>query len=263
MDIFSIVGLLIGCALVIFGIVSGGGDLMSFVDPASMAIVAGGTLGALFISYPFETFKMVPNHLKVVFGHNPYDPMRYIEQIVELAQEARKKGLLALEEKADGIEDKFLFDSIMLIVDAIEADRVKRILETQIEYIQQRHDYVVSFYDRGAALAPAFGMIGTVIGLINMLANLDANDPAALGAGMSLALITTLYGSVMANLLFTPFSSKLQVIHEKEMLCLELVVEGVVSIQAGENPRHIEQKLISYLPANVKEEMEADDDDEK
>ena len=254
MDIFSVIGLVIGCALVVFGIISGGGTADQFIDIPSMAIVFGGTFGALFISYPFEMFKMIPKHFKLVFGKNPYDAMQYIQQIVDLAQEARKKGLLALEEKAADIEDKFLYDSIMLIVDAIEPDRVKRILETQVDYIDQRHDYVVGFYDRGAALAPAFGMIGTVIGLINMLGNLEMSDPSILGVGMSLALITTLYGSLLANLLFTPISSKLIVLHEQERLCLELIIEGVVSIQAGENPRHIEQKLISFLPVSMQEE---------
>ena len=255
MDIFSLIGLVLGMALVVFGIINGKGDLLSFLDPASFCIVAGGTFGALFISYPFDTIKQIPKHLKLVFGKDNYNPMEYIAQISELAKTARKNGLLALEDKAAEMEDKFMADSIMLIVDAIDPDRVRKIFDSQLDYIQQRHDYTIGFYERAAGLAPAFGMIGTVIGLINMLANLDANDPKALGEGMSLALITTLYGSLLANLFFTPISNKLQVIHEHEMLCMELVVEGILSIQAGENPKHIEDKLISFLPEKMREDL--------
>lgn len=260
MDIFSIFGLLLGMALVCFGIVSGdnGADfsaMIDFLSLSSFCIVIGGTFGALMISYPFETIKQIPKHLKIVFSKDNYNPMEYIAQISDLAKTARKNGLLTLEDKAAEIEDKFLADSVMLIVDAIDADRVKKIFDSQLDYVQQRHDYAISFYDRAAALAPAFGMIGTVIGLIKMLGELDASDPSALGAGMSVALITTLYGSLMANLLFTPISNKLQVMHEHEMLCMELVIEGILSIQAGENPKHIEDKLISYLPENIRDEF--------
>lgn len=255
MDIFSLIGLIAGLGLVVFGMVSDGGSLIAFLSPSSFAIVFGGTFGALFISYPFDTIKQIPSHLKLVFGKDNYNPIEYITQISDLAKVARKNGLLALEDKAAEIEDKFLANSIMLIVDAIDPDRVRKIFDSQLDYVQQRHDYTIGFYDRAAGLAPAFGMIGTVIGLINMLANLNASDPDALGAGMSVALITTLYGSVMANLFFTPISNKLQVIHEHEMLCMELVVEGILSIQAGENPKHIEDKLISFLPEKSQEEF--------
>lgn len=262
MDIFSIIGLLLGMALVGFGIMSGGGDIKAFFSLSSFFIVFGGTFGALMISYPFETIKQIPKHLKVVFSKGSYNPMEYIAQISDLAKSARKNGLLTLEDKAAELEDQFLADSVMLIVDAIDADRVKKIFDSQLDYVQQRHDYAINFYDRAAALAPAFGMIGTVIGLIKMLGELDAQDPTVLGAGMSVALITTLYGSLMANLVFTPISNKLQVVHDNEMLCRELVVEGILSIQAGENPKHIEEKLISYLPENMREDIEEPPSDE-
>lgn len=255
MDIFGLLGLLLGFAMVVFGIVSGGGSLLDFMNLPSFLIVFGGTFGALFISYPFDTIKQIPKHFKVVFGTDPFVPMEYITQISELGKAARKNGLLSLEDMAAELDNKFLADSIMTIVDINDADRVRKIFEAQLDYVHQRHEYTIGFYDRAAALAPAFGMIGTVIGLINMLADIASADPETLGIGMSVALITTLYGSVLANLFFTPIGSKLQVLHEREMLCMELVVEGVLSIQAGENPKQIEEKLISFLPENMRDEV--------
>lgn len=186
---------------------------------------------------------------------NSFNPADYIEQIVDLARIARKSGLLALEDTADTLENSFLAEGVLLIVDGIEAERVRKILDNKISYTLQRHEYAITFYERASALAPAFGMIGTVIGLIQMLANLDAADPSDMAKGMSVALITTLYGSLLANLLFTPIANKLQVIHEQEVICLELVMEGILSIQAGENPNHIEEKLHSYLPEHQRDDV--------
>lgn len=257
MDIFGLIGLFLAIALCIYGIISGGGDIVSFISPGSLAIVLGGTVGALMLATPIETIKDVPKHFKMVLTKSPYVPQDYIAQIVELAKVARKNGLLALEEKAKDVSDNFLAGSIMLIIDAIEPDRVQRILETQINYIQERHEAAMSFYDKAAGLAPAFGMIGTVIGLINMLGDLALADPESLGVGMSIALITTLYGSFLANVLFTPISSKLEALNNQEMLCLKLAMEGIISIQAGENPKHIESKLVSYLPAAMQETVDS------
>jgi len=263
MDIFGLIGLFLAVALCIFGIIQGGGDIMAFVSVPSLMIVLGGTIGSLMIATPFETIRNVPKHLKIVFSKSPYIPQEYINQIVELAKVARRNGLLALEEKANDITDDFLKGSVMLIVDAIEPDRVQRILETQIDYIQQRHDEVTSFYDQAAALGPAFGMLGTVIGLINMLGDLSLADPEILGVGMAVALITTLYGSFLANVLFSPISAKLNAIGNQEMLCLRLSMEGIISIQAGENPKHIESKLMSYLPAEMQTVMDNPANDQR
>ncbi len=256
MDIFGLLGLILGFAMVCYGIVSGGGSLIDFVNVPSLAIVIGGTFGALFISYPFDTIKQIPKHFRVVFGKDPFLPTEYISQISELAKAARKNGLLSLEDMAAELDSKFLASSIMTIVDVNDADRVRKMFDAQLDYVHQRHEYTIGFYDRAAALAPAFGMIGTVIGLINMLAEIGDANPESLGVGMSVALITTLYGSVLANLFFTPIGSKLQVLHEHEMLCMELVVEGVLSIQAGENPKQIEEKLISFLPENMSDGLD-------
>jgi len=253
MDFSSLIGWVAGLGLMVYGIMSGG-RFSDFIDPPSIAITVGGTFASLLIAFPFSYFKQMGSHFKIILSNSgdKYNPFIYISKISELAQEARRKGLLALEDKANESEDKFLRDSIMLIVDAIEADKVKQLLENELDALEERHDKARVFYDRGAGFAPAFGMIGTLVGLVNMLGNMDSN-PDGLGKGMATALITTLYGSMLANLLFTPMSNKLKVRHDEEMICKRIIVEGIISIQAGENPKHIEEKLFYYVPETVRE----------
>ncbi len=219
---------------------------MNFVDPPSVFIVLGGTIAGLMLSYPLKHFIRIPKHLKIIFMPAKYNPRATVDQIVEFAKEARVNGLLALEDKLNGIEDEFLRNSLMLVVDSVEPEKVKNLLETELEYLDDRHTRARAFYQSGASLAPAFGMIGTLIGLIKLLGQLD--DPNVLGPAMSVALVTTLYGSILANLVFTPIAVKLKVRHDEEYLCKMLVAEGVQAIQAGDNPRFIEEKLIQLIP---------------
>ncbi len=178
------------------------------------------------------------------------DLEEYIDAIVELAKEARLKGLLVLEEKVNTIElqDDFLKLCTMLIVDAIEPSKVRTQIDNEISCIEARHSSTWNVFDKCAAFGPAFGMLGTLVGLINMLANMDPSGGAdALGNGMSVALVTTFYGSVLANLICTPISNRLKAMHEEEMIVKELIMEGVLSIQSGENPKYIEGKLKTYI----------------
>lgn len=256
MDFTSIVGFIAGLALVIFGIVfdqSTGvvwSTIWNFIDYPSMAITFGGTIAATIISFPFSYFMGIPKHMKVIMRGNQYKPQEYIDTIVDFAQEARRKGLLSLEDKASQLQDTFMQDSIMLIVDAIDPAKVKEILEDKLNGLEDRHSHVWQFYERFSTYGPAFGMIGTLIGLINMLANMDMNaDGGAtkMAHGMSTALVTTFYGSMLSNLLLTPLAHKLHMLHDEEMVCKEIVVEGVVAIQAGDNPKHIEERLNAYV----------------
>lgn len=253
MDFTSIIGIVSCIALVFWGIAAGGdglSSLLNFWDVQSVIIVFGGVFAAIFASFPLSTLKDIPKHIRVISSkdkHNPYD---YIDAIVGCAEIARKNGLLALEEHANEQEDPFLKSSLLLIVDAIDADKVRAMLEGDLGYMNARHEEAVAIYDKGAALSPAFGMIGTLIGLINMLAGLDmssADGTAKLTSGMAVALITTFYGSMLANVFFTPVASRLQVRHEREVLCKEIIIEGILSIQSGENPKFIREKLISFL----------------
>ncbi|NLL02679.1 MAG: motility protein A, partial [Clostridiales bacterium] len=189
-------------------------------------------------------------------------PQDYIEKVVEYAQEARRKGLLTLEDKANQEEDEFFKNSIMLIVDAIEPTKVKEMLENELDCLEQRHAKGWQMYEKAATFAPAYGMIGTLIGLINMLKNLDMDVGGASGIaqGMSVALITTFYGSILANLILMPIANKLKIRHYEEMVCKEVIVEGVLSIHAGTNPRHIEERLKAFV--NSKERVLGPTDEE-
>lgn len=212
-----------------------------FVDYPSVAITIGGTFAALAIAFPGYYFSKIPKHLKIMVTPTKYDTQSYITQIAEFAKEARMKGLLSLEDKLNESKDPFLRSSLMLVVDSVEPEKVHNLLQAELDHLDDRHAADRAFYDKGAGFAPSFGMIGTLIGLVKMLANMD--DPGAIGPAMGVALLTTLYGSLIANLLFSPVSNKLRVRHEEEYLCKVLICEGVEAIQAGENPKFIEEKL--------------------
>lgn len=253
MDLLSILGMILGVGVVLFGILfdSGTGafimiNLKNFWDPSSVAVVFGGVLSALMLSFPMSNFTKIPKHLKIIFFPTKYNPKEYIVRIVELATEARINGLLSLESKLEETKDAFLKSSMMLVVDAVDPEKVKNLLETELEYLDERHAQDRAFYDKASAYSPAFGMIGTLMGLINLMKKLD--DPNAIAPAMALALVTTFYGSILANMVFTPISNKLRVRHEEEYLCKMIIVEGVQSIQAGDNPRFIEEKLTQLIP---------------
>lgn len=255
MDLTTIVGIVGATVVIVFGIEFK--DLELFVDPGGLLIVMGGTFGALIACFPLQLLKAIPLHLKMAVKGRMYDPLEYIDSIAEFATIARKSGLLALEEKATELEDPFLKQGLFLIVDAIDSDKVKILLESDLNYLEARHEEGISLYERGAAFAPAFGMVGTLIGLIKMLGSLDLSDAAGattLTAGMSLALVTTFYGVLLANLLFTPIASKLKLKHGEEILCKEIVIEGILSIQSGENPKFIKEKLLSFLEQKSREQ---------
>lgn len=220
---------------------------LNFFDPPSIFIVLGGTIAGLMLSYPLSSFAQVPKHMKIVFMPTKYDSMETINQIVELAKEARINGLLALEDKLSNAQNAFLRDSLMMVVDSVEPEKVKQHLETELDYLDERHAQARAFYNTGAALGPAFGMIGTLIGLIKLMSQLD--DPEMLAAGMSVALVTTMYGSILANVFFSPLAAKLKARHDEEYLCKTLIAEGVQAIQAGDNPKFIEEKLVQLIPS--------------
>lgn len=224
--------------------------LGNFIDPPSIAITIGGTIAALMVAFPMGAFAKIPKHLKIAIFPNVYNPQVYIEQIVEFAKEARMKGLLSLEDKLSETEDPFLKSSLMLVVDSVEPEKVHSLLEAELDHLDDRHANDRAFYDKGGAFAPGFGMIGTLIGLVNMLG--DLSDVSTLGPNMAVALLTTLYGSLLANLFFSPISNKLKTRHDEEYLCKVLICEGVEAIQAGENPKFISEKLQMLVIASKK-----------
>lgn len=213
----------------------------SFIDVPSIAITVGGAFAALMIAFPLSTIAKLPKWFAICFMPSKYEPSDYIDQIVDFAKEARIKGLLSLEDKLATANDEFLRSSLMLVVDSVEPEKVHDLLEAELDKLDERHGEGKSFMEQGGAFAPGFGMIGTLIGLVNMLK--DMSDPNSIGPAMATALLTTLYGSMLANLVFSPMGNKLAVRHSEEYLCKELISVGVEAIQAGENPKFIEEKL--------------------
>lgn len=249
MDIATIVGLVSGFIFIIWGILTSG-EIGSFIDIPSILIVVGGTLASTLISYPIKSFLGSFKVVKNAFFHEEISPDGVIAQIIKLANVARKEGLLSLEELAEGIDDKFLKKGIMLIVDGTDPELVRNILETELVFLEERHTEGQSLFETMGSFAPAYGMLGTLIGLINMLKTLE--DTSSIGPNMSVALVTTFYGSFLANVVFLPMANKLKIRSNREILVKELIIEGLLSIQAGENPRIIEEKLKTFVPPELR-----------
>lgn len=248
MDITSILGLVIGMVLIIFvGITPA--KLGNFWDLESLAIVVGGAIAAVVMSYPLSMLKTIPGHFKMLIQGNKYNIAELVNTLEEMAQLARKNGLLALEEKANELDDPFFKQGIMLIVDATEPEEVRSLMENDLDAMAARHEEGIGLYNKASAFSPAFGMIGTLVGLVNMLKgmNLDGDGASDIGPAMATALITTFYGCMLANLLFSPIANKLSVRNDEEMLYKQIMIEGILAIQAGDNPKFLKEKLVTYI----------------
>ncbi len=247
MDIASVVGLALCLALVFYGIVGSNGmsAIFSFLDRDSAIITFGGAIMAVLAQNSIDSFKTGFGTFKIIFRTPTVQTGDVIKQVMNLANVARKEGLLSLEEAAGNVEDAFLKKGIMLVVDGTDPELVRAIMETEMDAIETRHKDGKTFWENLGAMGPAWGMIGTLIGLVNMLKNLS--DAAAIGPAMAVALLTTLYGSMLSNWICTPVANKLGMRNAEEMAIKGIQVEGLLSIQAGENPRVIEEKLKSYL----------------
>ena len=265
MNITYIIGLVFSIAVMVVGMMfqttAEGinfvpGQIKNFFDASSVMITIGCTFGVVIASFTADMLKSVPKHFKIMMNTKRFDAMYYVEQLVELSQVARKNGLLALEEKAYQQEDPFFRQAIMLIVDANDPDKVRSILTTDVESMSSRHDSVAGMYDKASAVAPAFGMIGTLVGLINMLKNmsLDGGGANTIGGDMGTALITTLYGCILAHMVFGPIATNLRTRDEEEILCKLIIIEGIISILSGENPKFLKEKLMTFMPQDRRDE---------
>jgi chemotaxis protein MotA len=254
MDLMCIAGLLITLCLVIGGIVTGGAP-EAFINFPSILITVGGTVGTIIMATPVAELKKVPASFRKVFSKGSgNDSVGVVKKLVLFSRKARSDGLLALEEEANSLPNPFIRKSIQLVVDGTAPELVRSILDSEIDLLERRNAVSRKVFDLASELAPAFGMLGTLIGLIQMLRNLD--DPGALGPGMAVALLTTFYGSFIANVIAIPMSRKLASQSAREILHHELIVEGVLSIQAGENPRVVEEKLKVFLPLDERDKLE-------
>ena len=247
MDIGTIIGLLMAFGLIILGM---GSFVSAFVDFPSLLIVLGGTLGAIFVFFPMENLMGLGGVIRNVFFAKPAQSSTLIATIIDFAGRARREGILSLQNAGNETDDTFFVKGINLVVDGIEESVIEEILTTEIDFLEDRHKKGADMLATMGALSPAFGMIGTLIGLVIMLQNLE--DTSAIGPAMAIALITTFYGAVLANVVFIPFSGKLRQRSAQEMLLKRLTLEGVLAISSGNNPRVVEQKLNSYLAPKLR-----------
>lgn len=260
MNLSLIIGWVLSFGLVVFGIVFTDkglnfGNMMGFIEAQSLAITVGGTIGCLVASFPMSYLKGIGKRFGIALKPKKYDPTKYISQIVEYAQVARSRGLLALEESANQCSDPFMKSALMMIVDANDPEKVRGMLDDTIMFMCERHEQGRAFFEKGVTIFPAFGMLGTLIGLINMLATVDLSNPMGLTKGMATALITTFYGSLFANVIFAPLGMALKNTHEDELLCMQIIEEGVLAIAGGSNPRYIQEKLEFMLPKSQHSEQ--------
>jgi chemotaxis protein MotA len=252
-DIATLVGLLLGCFLVALSVFLGG-NLASYIDTPSVLIVVGGATASTMASVPLARFLKMPSiALKSLFTR-PASPTALIRQFVSLAEVARRDGILALENMIGTMEDPFLVRGIQMAVDGTDPEVIQTIMETELENVLERHEAGKGLLDAMARYAPAYGMIGTLIGLVAMLKNMD--DPSKIGAGMATALLTTLYGALLANVILMPIADKLAQRSAEEALAKTVIIHGVMAIQSGDNPRTVESKLMTFLPPSQRTVVE-------
>ncbi len=251
MDIATIIGLLAGTALVLGSILLGG-SILPFINIPSLMITVGGSVSALLINFSLARVLSVLSVLKNCFFVKLPDANDVIEQFAEYAKVARRDGLLALEKKLDEIDDKFMKRGLELVVGGNSREELASMLETEIVYIEHRHENGKKILDSMAAAAPAFGMIGTLIGLVQMLRTLD--DPSQIGVGMATALLTTLYGAVIANLFCIPLAGKLEMRSQQEIMIRELMMSGLGSLVDGHAPPVVTERLCAFLSTSNRPE---------
>ena len=256
MDIGTLVGVFGAFGMCIFSIVVGGGSVLSILDLPSFLMVVLGSYFALMTASTLADALGVWSILGRTFKIPSFNEQSIIQKMMAFSEKARREGLLALEDELDDLDDEFMKKGLRLMVDGTDATVIRDLMELELSQMQGRHADKIGIVNMWAALAPGLGMLGTVIGLIGMLRNLE--DKAAIGPNMALALVTTLHGSMVANLLMMPFANKLKNHDAKETMVKEMIIEGVLSIQAGENTRILALKLMAYLTPAVRKTMEAE-----
>ncbi len=254
MDLSTIVGVFLGFALIGMAILLGG-SVGAYIDVPSVIIVIGGACAAVLAAFPLSTVLNLPKVVMKTIFSSTADTSGLIEQMVSFAEIARRDGILALEGKTEDMEDELLVLGVKMAVDGTDPELIEQVMEADLENMMARHESGKGMLDAVGRFAPAFGMIGTLIGLVAMLANMS--DPSAIGAGMAAALLTTLYGAILANVIALPLADKLKVRNEEEVLAKTIILKGVMSIQAGDNPRVVEQKLRTFLPPAARAAAEA------
>jgi chemotaxis protein MotA len=245
MDLATVLGIISAFGLVMIAIVMGGGIAL-FINIPSLMIVVGGTLGATMINYPLKDVLGAIKVVKNAFFSNNSAADDIVRQFVQFGGKARREGILALEGDVKNVEDDFLGKGLQLSVDGLEPQAIETIMGTEVDFLRERHQLGAEIFSTMGTFSPALGMIGTLIGLVQMLQSMD--DPNSIGPAMAVALLTTFYGSVMANLVYMPISGKLKTRSKEETLVKEMIIQGIISLTKGENPRILEQKMLAFIP---------------
>lgn len=251
MDLGTIIGVAAGFVLIAMSILTSGGAAGSYLHLPSAMMVMGGSFAAMLVANPLSRMLGIMKYVRHAMRVPDWQEEKIINELVGFSERARREGLLALEDNMDQVEDEFMRKGLQLVVDGTDPDIIKTILYNDLNQIQERHESGIKVFDDWGKIAPAFGMIGTLAGLIAMLANLE--DQSRIGPGMALALITTMYGAVFANLVLIPMKSKLEDRDRDETRTKEIIIEGILSIQSGDNPRILLEKLVSFLPPRQRE----------
>jgi len=252
-DVATFIGIIVAGSLVVSAILMGGSGAW-FVNYPALMIVVGGTIGATLLNYPLSEIMSVFGIAKNAFLHRSQSANKLIDIIVNFAKKARKEGILSFESQLKEIEEPFLHKGLQLAIDGMESKAIDDIMTTEMQFVEERHKLGAEIFSTMGAYAPAVGMLGTIIGLIQMLMQMD--DPSRIGAPMAVALLTTFYGVIFANLIFLPIAGKLKTRSRQEILLKQMVIEGVMAIQAGDNHRIVEQKLKAFLSPKVRESKE-------
>ncbi|MCS6776795.1 MAG: flagellar motor protein [Chloroherpetonaceae bacterium] len=253
MDLATIIGLLLAWGALIGALLMEGGEVQSLINVPAALIVFGGTLGASISSFRMNQILGIPAVLRKAFTERPLDLLEVITLLVYLAERARREGMLALEAEANRIDDEFLQRGLRLAVDGTDPELLRDILSTDIHFLQARHRSGESLFTTMGGFAPTLGIIGTVMGLVHMLANLS--NPDAMGPLIASAFVATLYGVSSANLIFLPIANKLRARSAEEVLAREVMLEGILAIQAGDNPRLVEEKLKAFLAPPLRSQV--------
>jgi len=253
MQIGIILGMGSGVIFLIAGILLAHGSLGMFVDYPSVMITGGGTIASLLVAFPISTLLKLPTFFKIALFPHRVDYKEIILTLVSFSEKARKEGLLALEDEISDLANPFMKKALQLIVDGTDPELVKNIMENEIEAMVGRHDDNKRLFDEAATYAPAFGMIGTLMGLVMMLVNLS--DRSSVGPYLAVAIITTFYGAVLCYLIFTPMGTRLDMMTGEEVLVKSVILMGILSIQSGDNPRVVKDKLVSFLPHALRTEI--------
>ncbi len=250
MDVGTVVGLVLAYGMIVASV--GPSALMTFVDVPSIFCTFGGTISVVLIHFPISQILNIGSVIKNAIFTRPQSPLDIVSLLVSFSEKARREGILSLESSMDEVQDPFIRTGLRLAVDGVEPELIKDILHTELAFIEDRHKSGTQLLEYMATAAPAFGMIGTLIGLVLMLQTLD--DPSKIGPSMAVAILTTLYGALFANATCIPLAGKLKIRTSEEVLLKEIAIEGVMSIQSGDNPRILEQKLLAFLPPSMRPE---------